>query len=203
MKLQSLCAITLATLTPLVTANFDIYMAEEKTTVGGPQVWPMWHIFDTDPTCDDLADNPNYLGSDDVSGNKVGVRCESSSDPFNCAVQHYPADGIDVLEMNFHSDPPVYHWKAYMTMVAIYKDRNYDMYGLDGNVYGNCFPFPGFEYECGDPFLGGFTGTRKFRCLTEFTAAQIKAAWGTKRSVPFTLKEAEGVKGRKVQKWEA
>ncbi|KAK0666416.1 hypothetical protein QBC41DRAFT_230614 [Cercophora samala] len=188
MKLQALCAVTLATLTRLASANFDIYMAEEKTTI--PQVWPMWHIFDTDPTCGDFDNNPNYLGSDDVSGDKVGVRCDSSSDPYNCAVQSYPADGIDVLEMNFSG---AYHW-------TIYKDRNYDLIGLDGNVYGNCFPFPGFEYDCSDFLTGGFTGTRKFRCLTEFTAAQIKATWGSKRSVAFQMREVEG---KKAEKWEA
>jgi len=190
MKLQTFCAVALTTFTHLASANFDIYMADERTTI--PQTWPMWHIFDTDPTCADLENNPNYLGSDDVSGDKVGVRCDSSSDPYNCAVQGYPADGIDVLEMNFAGS--TYHW-------TIYKDRNYDMYGLDGNVYGNCFPFPGFSYDCDNFATGGFTGTRKFRCITEFTAAQIKAAWGAKkRGLPT---EAEQLEVRVAKKWEA
>lgn len=87
-------------------------------------------------------------------------------------------------------------------MVVIYKDCNYDMYGFDGNVYGNCFFFFGFEYECGDFIFGGFIGMCKFRCLIEFMVVQIKVVWGIKRSVLFILKEVEGVKGWKVQKWE-
>lgn len=47
------------------------------------------------------------------------------------------------------------------------------MYGLDGKVYGECFPFPGVTYNCGPGGL--MEGRRKFRCITRFTAAQIYA----------------------------
>lgn len=46
------------------------------------------------------------------------------------------------------------------------------MYGLDGNVYGECILFPGNSFNC--PAGGGpMVGHRKFRCLTQFSASQI------------------------------
>lgn len=47
------------------------------------------------------------------------------------------------------------------------------MYGLDGNVYGECIMLPGHSYRC--PDAGVLSGRRKFRCLTQFTAVQIIA----------------------------
>ncbi|KAK3395114.1 hypothetical protein B0H63DRAFT_492117 [Podospora didyma] len=122
MKLQILATVTLATLVQIASANFEIYMA-------------VWHIWPVPPDCSQVlgSKNPNYLGDDDVSGNKIGT---------------------------------------------IYKGRAYRMYGLDGKVYGKCMLFPAHKYTCGNPITSGFTGTRKFRCLTEFTTDQIKAAWG-------------------------
>jgi hypothetical protein len=51
---------------------------------------------------------------------------------------------------------------------AIYKNRNFDMIGLDGNVYGHCLPFPNHDLQCS---AGLYTsgGKRMFRCLTSFT----------------------------------
>ncbi|KAF1966180.1 hypothetical protein BU23DRAFT_332405 [Bimuria novae-zelandiae CBS 107.79] len=71
--------------------------------------------------------------------------------------------------MNFHGTDPVYHW-------TLYKDRNWEMTGLDGNVYGNCILFPGDDYSCGQG-ISGRSGVRKFRCLTQFTAQQIYDAY--------------------------
>jgi hypothetical protein len=51
---------------------------------------------------------------------------------------------------------------------AIYKNRNYEMIGLDGKVYGRCIPFPGHNFE-----YWPMQGWRKFRCLTSFTAKDI------------------------------
>lgn len=59
---------------------------------------------------------------------------------------------------------------------ALYRDRGhpYKMYGRDGKVYGECIMFPDDSYNCVS--AGTLSGRRKFRCLTQFTAAQIKAA---------------------------
>ncbi|KAF5004045.1 hypothetical protein FDECE_9458 [Fusarium decemcellulare] len=164
MNLRMMSAVALAALVNFTTANFDVYMVDEMTTI--PQQWSLWHIWDTDPSCGDVANAQNYLGRADVSGTKTGVRCEAD-DLRDCVSQSSRADAIKVLEMNFHGEDPVYHW-------TIYQDRNYEMIGLDGKVYGQCILFPGNSYECRDGPFGGFFGTRKFRCLTEFTAAQIK-----------------------------
>jgi hypothetical protein len=59
------------------------------------------------------------------------------------------------------SNNPLYHW-------TIYKSRGYRMEGLDHGDYGNCVPFPDHSMTCGDRHL-----TRKFRCLTKFTASDI------------------------------
>jgi hypothetical protein len=57
-------------------------------------------------------------------------------------------------------------------VAAIYKDRNFDMIGLDGNTYGNCILFPGDDYQCsGVPIQNG---ARKFRCLTQYTVGDIE-----------------------------
>ena len=57
------------------------------------------------------------------------------------------------------------------------RDRDYDLVGLDGNVYGSCILFPGDALDCGGGTAPKYV-RRKFRCLTEFTAAQIIAASG-------------------------
>ncbi|RYP31770.1 hypothetical protein DL767_005590 [Monosporascus sp. MG133] len=145
-----------------VTANFDLYHG-----VAGAQSYydDVWQIFDTDPDCNQVYNTDYYLDSNDVSGNKIGVRCEDSNG--GCGGNVDPI-GIDVVEMHF-SNNPLYHF-------TIYKNRgNYDMIGLDGRVYGHCILFPANTYFCS---IGIMTrsGHRKFRCLTEFTAAQINAA---------------------------
>ncbi|KAF5559810.1 hypothetical protein FPHYL_6910 [Fusarium phyllophilum] len=144
-----------------VTANFDLYIGQQTGTTpeGGNE--DMWNIYPSDPSCSDVYTARNYFGRDDVSG-QIGVRCDGAG----CFGGNSPAD-VDVLEMHF-GDNPKYHW-------TIYKDRNYDMYGLDENVYGNCVPFPGNEYSCNQG-QAIFDGVRKFRCITEFTVDQIEAA---------------------------
>jgi hypothetical protein len=66
-----------------------------------------------------------------------------------------------------------------MGMTAIYKDRDpkYQLFGLDGNVYGDCMLFPGNTFSC--EYASGFgqwNGHRKFRCLTRYTATEINEA---------------------------
>ncbi|KFY97931.1 hypothetical protein V500_01849 [Pseudogymnoascus sp. VKM F-4518 (FW-2643)] len=93
----------------------------------------------------------------DVSDDKLGMRCQGSGCAFNA-----PIENIDVLEMNFNNNP-VLHW-------TIYKNRNYDLIGLDGKTYGNCFAYPYGDFDC-----PGEQGHRKFRCLTSSTASQLNS----------------------------
>ncbi|KAI1840405.1 hypothetical protein JX265_007206 [Neoarthrinium moseri] len=144
-------------------ANFDLYVGSQSHFLE-PVVFTVWQIFEAEPDCRQVWDTVYYEDSEDVSGTKAGVRCEGDG----CLGGADPV-AITTLEMNFHGEDPIYHW-------TIYKDRNYDMIGLDGKVYGNCILFPGDDYECIDPVIGAYSGGRKFRCLTEFTAAQINDA---------------------------
>lgn len=50
------------------------------------------------------------------------------------------------------------------------------MIGLDGKVYGNCDPFPDNDFSCTSLSVH-LEGRRKIRCYTQFTAAQINAAF--------------------------
>ncbi|CAP73423.1 uncharacterized protein PODANS_2_7998 [Podospora anserina S mat+] len=103
-----------------------------------------------------------YLSQDDVSGRTIGVRCAGSG------CYGGAATNINVLEMHF-SNNPLYHW-------TIYKDRGhpYKIYGLDGRTYGEYILFPGVNFHH-LRFAETRSGVRKFRCLTQFTAAQIRA----------------------------
>lgn len=70
-------------------------------------------------------------------------------------------------------EPEILESRAVLTsQTAIYKDRNYDMVGLDGRSYGRCIPFPGDDIECSE-FTRFVGGQRKFRCLTQFTVRDI------------------------------
>jgi hypothetical protein len=95
-----------------------------------------------------------------------GVRCQ----PVDQCYYYGNPSGVDTIEMNFHSDPTKFHW-------TIYKDRNFDMIGLDGNVYGNCIVFPGDDFSCSEGTWSN-GGKRMFRCLTPLTVQDIIAGNG-------------------------
>ncbi|KAK4171588.1 hypothetical protein QBC36DRAFT_199019 [Triangularia setosa] len=159
-----LSTLLLASLTGLATANFDLYLGHQVFGVdGGAHLFDGWYIFDNDPSINDVFAYGPYLSKDDVSGRTTGVRCAGSGCYGGAATD------INVLEMHF-SNNPLYHW-------TIYKDRGhpYKMYGLDGRTYGECILFPGVNFHH-LRFAETRSGVRKFRCLTQFTAAQIRAA---------------------------
>ncbi|KAK2033142.1 hypothetical protein LX32DRAFT_690331 [Colletotrichum zoysiae] len=105
--------------------------------------------FEAEAGCDEAIHSPVWEDRRDVSGSKTGVRCKGSG----CAPQP-PANDIDELEMHF-SNSPLYHW-------------------IDGNAYGNCIVFPNGDYNC--PLAGlRIEGRRKFRCLTKYTANDLRA----------------------------
>lgn len=103
---QPLLAIILASSSLLrtvpVAANFIVYRAN----------YPKWAdveymLFDSPSSCDWVSKvywYASYPAADDVSGDKVGVRCAGA-----CGMGDDPA-GIDILEMNFNGKDPVYHW---------------------------------------------------------------------------------------------
>ncbi|KAK4654402.1 hypothetical protein QC762_0065230 [Podospora pseudocomata] len=154
----------LASLAGLATANFDLYLGHQIIPVDGGVLHDGWYIFDNDPSKADVLAYGPYLSQDDVSGRTTGVRCVGSGCYGGAATD------INVLEMHF-SNNPLYHW-------TIYKDRGhpYKMYGLDGRTYGECILFPGVSFHHMTNFAETRSGVRKFRCLTQFTARQIRAA---------------------------
>ncbi|KAK4096695.1 hypothetical protein N658DRAFT_489752 [Parathielavia hyrcaniae] len=158
-----------------VKANFDLYSGWVNIIGGSGQhhYSEHWTVFGSEPNCDQAWGAKTYGDTDDVSGDKTGVRCRTNG----CHGQTNPHN-IEVLEMHF-SNNPLYHW-------TIYNDRgNYDMIGLDGRVYGNCDPFPGDDYLC-TYLIQTISGVRKFRCYTQFTAGQINSA----NRLGLTLDEA-------------
>ncbi|VBB73788.1 Putative protein of unknown function [Podospora comata] len=188
-----LSTLLLTSLTGLAKANFDLYLGHQVFGVdGGAHLFHGWYIFDNDPSINDVFAYGPYLSQDDVSGSTTGVRCAGSGCYGGAATD------INVLEMHF-SNNPLYHWskspfpssfspftssrKPWLTISppppppqnAIYKDRGhpYKMYGLDGRIYGECILFPGVNFHH-LRFVETRSGVRKFRCLTQFTAAQIR-----------------------------
>ncbi|GAB1313576.1 Small secreted protein [Madurella fahalii] len=158
----STIAFMVAALLPMAAqANFDVYRVE-WIYINRPSIG--WQFFEAEPrNCDQVINTPVWEDHGDVSGSRLGVRCEGSG----CGPTPPPND-IDELEIHT-SNNPLYHW-------TLYKDRGRSMVGLDGNTYGNCIVFPNGDYNC--PVAGQIfriEGRRKFRCLTRFTAAQLNS----------------------------
>jgi hypothetical protein len=178
MKFSSFILAPLAALTQVCTANFDIYRTEDTGVVGGSSY--AWAISAAEPSCNEVRNQRTWYSTSNVSGNRLGINCVGS-----CAFEDN-VSGISRFEMHF-SNNPLFHWSEFPSrpwgkihsanarVIALYRDRGhpYKMYGLDGKVYGECIMFPGHSYVC--PSLGTLSGRRKFRCLTQFTAAQIIA----------------------------
>jgi hypothetical protein len=90
----------MALLPATVIANFDIYSGSD---FAWDTAFEMWQIFEAEPSCDDAYNSPLYFNKDDVSGGRIGVRCEGDG----CFEQD--PSKIDILEMNFDDDP-IWHW---------------------------------------------------------------------------------------------
>lgn len=107
-----------AFLTPVL-ANFDVYMVDVTDNIFHTHT-RAWQVFEAEPkSCDEVSSKPYWFTSGDVSGDKEGVRCVGSGCDYTP-----PADNIDILEMNFNNDGPVYHW-------TLYKDRGRTMVGCE------------------------------------------------------------------------
>ncbi|KAJ4350235.1 uncharacterized protein N0V89_008856 [Didymosphaeria variabile] len=153
----------------LTAANFDLYQVDENNSWDGSGVSGQWMIFEAEPDCDQALgkrDSFRVLAQDDVSDGS-GVVCE----PVNQCYYYGNPSEINRIEMNFNNDDPAkFHW-------TIYKDRNFDMIGLDGNVYGTCIVFPGDDFQCSEGTWSN-GGKRMFRCLTPLTTQDIIAGNG-------------------------
>nr|XP_036587733.1 uncharacterized protein CTRU02_02649 [Colletotrichum truncatum]KAF6798675.1 hypothetical protein CTRU02_02649 [Colletotrichum truncatum] len=90
-----------ATIFSGVLANFDVYRVEFRNARGTDIGW---QFFEQHSNCDEALDAWSFPQSDDVSGNKIGVRCKGSG----CGERPPPGD-IEQLEMHF-SNNPLWHF---------------------------------------------------------------------------------------------
>lgn len=108
MKAISVAYTSLSLPLSVANANFDIYYVKTGQNVwpsfpGGD--WASYHVFGTDPTCEEVGDSPGWTERDDVSGEKWGVRCKDDGDSGACKGSASPSN-IDVMELNFKDN----HW---------------------------------------------------------------------------------------------
>jgi hypothetical protein len=104
-------------LLPLATANFDVYYVLSIFNCGFgqcPVIRDVFYIFDSDPDCAEVTKNPGWGSEDDVSGNKVGVRCKGRG----CWDAADPS-GVDLMEMHFTNNP-IFHWSKSPHTFALY-----------------------------------------------------------------------------------
>ncbi|KAK1965645.1 hypothetical protein LY78DRAFT_681557 [Colletotrichum sublineola] len=122
-----------------------------------------FNVFEAEADCDEAVYSPVWEDHGDVSGSKMGVCCKGSG----CAPQN-PANAIDELKMHFSNNP--LHLQEPRPLHDGTKSKNL----VDGNAYRNCIVFPNGDYNC--PFGGvRIEGRRKFRCLTRYTANDLRA----------------------------
>jgi hypothetical protein len=94
-----------------VNADFDLYSGYGYVGTGvviglggqpeAPYFAHNWHVFGGEPDCKDAWRAKTFPDTDDVSGEKIGVRCQ----PFSACWGNGDPAGIDVLEMHFLNDP--------------------------------------------------------------------------------------------------
>ncbi|KAM0325156.1 hypothetical protein ACHAQA_007695 [Verticillium albo-atrum] len=146
-EMLSTMVITMGTLLPVATANFDIYAAGVNGNGIGGDAWG-FQVYDTPPGCSDVHDWI-WAKRDDVSSAR-GIRCKGEC---GSSTSGMVPSNVDELEMNFGD----YHW-------TIYKNRGFGFYNREGHKVGNCMPYEGHDFTCGGVF-GRTNGHRKFRCL--------------------------------------
>jgi hypothetical protein len=112
MKLQLPSLVLALSWSSAVNANFDIYsgwvnQAAVYPKYSDPYYQDLWFVFDGEPDCDMAWRVPTYHDVEDVSGTKLGVRCEGSG----CSGFGNPAQ-VSVVEMHFRNDP-LLHWSMW------------------------------------------------------------------------------------------
>ncbi|KAJ4303424.1 hypothetical protein N0V90_002318 [Kalmusia sp. IMI 367209] len=119
MRAASILAAAAAFMSSLVSADWYLYEGWVIVAVDG-STDERFQIFAGPPSCDDVFNGLVYTPSDDVSGDKEGIRCDGCS-PYG--------EDINPTVVEINEDFGHYTW---------YADRGGDMVDLDGNVVGNC-----------------------------------------------------------------
>jgi hypothetical protein len=153
MKTSLAALVSLAVLVPTATAKFDVYWSTGGG-VGGS--FGRWVPHAKEPTCNEAKNAKTWGDSDDVSGNKIGVRCKGK-----CG-----ADGaIDEMEMHFNKNA---HW-------TFYKRPSNNLVDKDGKKIGKCYTQTDeHEYRCNVGPIGIFDGHKRLYCQTSKTIDDIR-----------------------------
>ncbi|KAF9730330.1 hypothetical protein PMIN06_011461 [Paraphaeosphaeria minitans] len=172
----------------LVAADFDIYLVMRQPPARPP--WTVgiinWQFLDPNQnSCPDPAHTRLFNSHDDVSGNKIGVRCDSwgQREHNGCYAgdDNDPAN-IDAMEMHL-SDTPKFHYTIYKAdehgppgrTARESQSRPFELLGLKGESAGWCVPvsWP----QTGRPFgvCGNYRLFRKFQCHSFYTADWINS----------------------------
>ena len=103
MKYSGAITMTMAALSQLVNANFDLYHVS-LSTGGVTDEFKGWHVYEAEAT-GDFTHEWVWRESGDVSGNKFGVRCVGSACDYSEVSE---GESLDIIEMNFNSEE--HHW---------------------------------------------------------------------------------------------
>ncbi|KAJ4344580.1 uncharacterized protein N0V89_012324 [Didymosphaeria variabile] len=142
----------LVALVHFASANFDLYRIHgQQDTTGSP--WGTqpngYMVFNNDPTCDDIPDPDQFWWErDDVSGDKIGVRCKGKK-------------GCWVDDVTIYKDKGRQEGDTWM----------YPMLRVDNSKAGECFAYGGYGWDCRWKRNRGKRhqwGQRKFRCITGY-----------------------------------
>ncbi|KAI1155008.1 hypothetical protein F4825DRAFT_409279 [Nemania diffusa] len=133
--------------------KLDSYDPEYRHQSGG-----VFTVSSGDPSweCDDETYNSGiWPNRDDVSGNKVGMRCDPSNDV------GFPLyrDPLEVVEFNTGK-----FWAGHQT---IYSDRDYSMYDLEDHKTAQCYVNRSIVFDLDCKFDGkSYTikGSTMFHC---------------------------------------
>lgn len=99
-------ATSLALLARLAVADFDLYSGQNLALGEGNNA-DVWFTLNAEPDCTTAWNAEYHFDTDDVSGRKLGIRCEGDG----CQGTNDPA-GIDVLEMHFTNEPYLHFSKT-------------------------------------------------------------------------------------------
>ncbi|KAJ4287272.1 hypothetical protein N0V90_012670 [Kalmusia sp. IMI 367209] len=148
MRAFSILAASVALLSPAL-ADFYVYNGFTISSVDSAYL-EHFYFWTGPPDCNAVTGAVPLTPSDDVSGDKEGVRCEgcSASDP----------DSADPTELEFNEDFGHYTW---------YANRDGALVDVDGNVVGNCHVDKSDSFDCTDSALTKYIGFSQIFCDTD------------------------------------
>ncbi|KAF1965797.1 hypothetical protein BU23DRAFT_560828 [Bimuria novae-zelandiae CBS 107.79] len=151
----------------LVSGSFDIYYLK-RNTKGSPTEG--WQVLDaSQKSCPDLHTTRLFPKRRDVSGNKIGVRCDGKGCWSGAAGGGDPSD-IDILEMHF-SNTPQLHWTIYRLG---HPGEPWTMFAAGtGLAVGKCTP--SYEDDSWFQNCGEWSGHARMRCSMYFSADFINS----------------------------